>query len=206
MFLLFPPLPGKESFTAVFRVTEKPAAITRGTYGSALTVNISFGDAEVEQWIRELGKPYPLLLVDVDWAGRFPETVRLINDKNIPVGLLGYDGAAYDQSASLLVSQLEIFENFFGVKPLWFRTVDEVFPPFLQSMLWEAEVNALGSSFTWRGGDIPPATDGEIISVPHHRTNRVSLPELKRLSEGRSFQPMEDVLFGTTVKIKKIPG
>ena len=79
------------------------------------------------------------------------------------------------------------------------------FPYFLHSMLLEVEVNALGSSFKWKGGDIPPMTEGEIISVPHHRGNRVSLIELKRLFESREFQSVEDVLFGTTVKMKKIP-
>ena len=48
------------------------------------------------------------------------------------------------------------------------------FPPSLHSMLWEAEVNALGSSLIWKGGDIPPVTEGEIISIPHHRENRIS--------------------------------
>ena len=93
LILLFPPSPEKASFTSVFRVTEKPVAITRGTYGSALTVNISFGDDEVMQWIQELEKPYPLLFIDMDWAGRYPETIRIINDKNIPTGLLGDKGA-----------------------------------------------------------------------------------------------------------------
>ena len=98
----FPRYLKKCSFTSVFRVTEEPAAITRGTYGSALTVNISFGDDEVEQWIQELKKPYPLLLIDMEWAERFPETVRLINEKNIPVGLLGDEGHAYEQNTRII--------------------------------------------------------------------------------------------------------
>ena len=46
--------------------------------------------------------------------------------------------------------------------------IDEVFPAVLH-MLWEAEINALGSSVVWNGGDLPPVTEGEILSVPHHR-------------------------------------
>lgn len=204
-FLLFPPFPESYSIKTVFRATEEPVAITQGTYGSALTVNISFGDDEVLNWVQELEKPYPTIFVDTDWAGRFPETIRLIKEKNIPTALLGKNGDDYENSAELLLEQIEQFEKIFGVKPLWFRTSDEIFSTFLHKVLWEAEVNAISSTFQWSGGDIPPATKGEIISVPHHRTNRVNLSEINRLSETREFQTIEDVLFGATVKKKKFP-
>lgn len=205
LFLLLPPLSERYSITSVFRVTEEPVAITRGTYGSVLTVNISFGDDEVMDWIQELDKPYPTLFIDTDWAERFPETIDLIINKNIPTALLGQEGEVYEYDTELFINQLERFETLFGVKPLWFRTADEVFPVILHELLREAEVNALGSSLTWSGGDIPPVTEGEIISVPHHRTNRVQLLELNRLSESREFQTIEDVIFGTTGKMKKLP-
>ncbi len=204
-FLLFPPIPQHHPLTSVFRITEDPVAITHGSHGSALTVNISFGDAEVADWLQELKQPYPLLFIDVDWAKRFPNSVRIINEKNIPTGLLGHNGAAYEEDAKLLVNQLEQFESFFEMKPLWFRTADEVFPHFLHTILWEAEVNALGSSFVWEGGSIPPVMEGEIISVPHHRNARVQLQTLQKLMDSREFKSVEDVLFGTSVKMKKIP-
>ncbi|QUW20332.1 hypothetical protein JSQ81_10685 [Sporosarcina sp. Marseille-Q4063] len=205
LFLLFPPLPKNYSLTNVFRITEEPVAITHGTYGSALTVNISFGDDEVLNWIKEIKKPYPTLFIDIDWAGRFPETIRIIKDKNIPTALLGQDSSAYENDAKLLVHQIDEFENIFGEKPLWFRTKDEVFSYFLHELLWEAEVNAIGSSYVWTGGEIPPEIKGEIISVPHHRKQRVNLAEIKRLSDTRDFQSIENVIFGIQGKTKKIP-
>lgn len=205
LVLLVPPLPQSLSLVSVFRVTKEPVAITRGTYGSALTVNISFGDDEVKEWIQTLEKPYPLLLLDPDWAERFPETTRLITEKNIPTGLLGLEGDSYEADGSLLIEQVEQYERLFEKKPLWFRTIDEAFPPFLHSLLWEAELNALGSSVKWTGGEIPPVIEGEIISIPHHRKEHLYLPELKRLSESRDFQTIEEVLFGPIGKTKKIP-
>ncbi|CAM3244178.1 hypothetical protein FITA111629_12305 [Filibacter tadaridae] len=205
LFLLLPALPEKASLTSVFRLTEEPATIVRGTSGSTLTVNISFGDDEVEQWIRGIESPYPLLFIDMDWAGRFPETIKLIKKKNIPVGLLGSEGATYEQNTPLFMDQVKRFEKLFKKKPLWFRTADEQFPLTLQRALWEAEVNALGSTVVYIGGETPPIVEGEIISVPHHRENRIVLTELKKLADGRTFKPLEDVLFGVTVKTKKIP-
>ncbi|MFJ7935136.1 hypothetical protein [Sporosarcina sp. NPDC096371] len=205
LFLLLPSLPEQMSLTSVFRVTEEPAVIVRGTSGSALTVNISFGDVEVEQWIQELSKPYPLLFLDMDWVERFPATVKLITEKNIPVGLLGVQGDAYEQNTSLFPSQLERFETVFGMKPLWFRTIDEVFPSSLHTMLWKAEVNALGSSIVWRGGASPPVSEGEIISIPHHRDDRIVFSQLQKLYKDRTFTTVEEMLFNTTVKVKKIP-
>ena len=205
IFVLFPPLPKQNPLTAVFRITEDPAVIVRGTNGSALTVNISFGDVEVEQWIQDLTKPYPLLFVDMEWVERFPETVELIKDKKIPVGLLGNEGKDYEQNTPLFVNQIERFEQTFGMMPLWFRTKDEVFPLALHTMLWEAEINALGSSVTWQGGNIPPVQEGEILSIPHHRENRIEFTELKKLYDGRTFITVEEMLFQPKVKLKKIP-
>ena len=205
LVLLFPPLPQNFSLISVFRVTKEPVAITRGTYGSALTVNISFGDDEVEEWIQTLEKPYPLLLVDPNWAERFPDTTRLIIEKNIPTGLLGLEGNAYEADGSLLIEQVEQFEKLFEKKPLWFRSIDEVFPSFLHTLLWEAEINALGSSVKWTGGEIPPVIEGEIISIPHHRKEHLYLPELKRLYESRDFKTIEEVLFGQIGTTKKLP-
>lgn len=205
LFLLFPPLPEQAPLTSVFRLTDEPAVIVRGASGSVLTVNISFGDVEVQQWIQGLGKPYPLLFVDTKWAERFPDTVRLIREKNIPIGLLGDEGNAYEQNTSLFTQQLEQFETIFKVKPLWFRTVDEIFPASLHTQLQKAEINALGSSLVWRGGDSPPVAEGEILSVPHHRDDHIALAELKKVYQGRTFTTIEDMLFKTTVKTKKIP-
>ena len=205
LIVLFPPSPKNTPLTSVFRLTDKPITITHGTYGSALTVNISFGNEEIGQWIQELEKPYPFLFIDMDWAGRYPEIIRLINEKNIPTGLLGNEGTAYEKDATILLNQLEQYEDFFSMKPLWFRTADEVFPFFLRSLLVEVEVNALSSSFKWQGGHIPPMTEGEIISVSHQRDDRVSLIELNKLFESRDFHSIEDVIFGLSVKTKKIP-
>ena len=205
LVLFFPTLPEKTPLTSVFRITENPVVITRGTYSSALTVNISFGDDDVEKWIQTLKKPYPLLLIDPEWAGRFPETVRLINEKSIPTGLLGHEGAIYEKNGQLLNEQIKQFESFFDVKPLWFRTIDEVFPSSLHALLWKAEINALGSTVIWDGEDIPPTVEGEIISIPHHQKNRIDLSKLKKLTESRDFQTIDEVLFGPIGKTKKIP-
>lgn len=97
------------------------------------------------------------------------------------------------------------YEKLFGEKPLWFRTTDETFPHYLQTLLWKAEINALGSTFTWTGGKIPPVIDGEIISVSHHRKDRIDLSKLEKLNESRDFKTLDEVLFGPVGKMKKIP-
>ncbi|MHA6259233.1 hypothetical protein ACXYMX_04860 [Sporosarcina sp. CAU 1771] len=205
LIVLFPPLSQNDSFIPTFRVSENPVAITRGSNGSALTINIAFGDKEIANWIDELQKPYPFLFIDMDWASRFPKTIQLINEKNIPTGLLGNDGSAYEQDATLLLKQLDQYEKHFGMKPLWFRTADEDFPVFLRNLLVEVQVNALGSSLQWNGGDIPSSSEGEIISIPHYQGNHISLLELRRLFDSREFQSVEDVIFGISVKTKKTP-
>ena len=103
----------------------------------------------------------------------------------------------------MFIEQLEQFEKLFGNKPLWFRTIDEVFPPALHSMLWEAEVNALGSSVVWNGGDPPPVTEGEILSVPHHREKSVELTELKNLTDRRDIYHCGGYVISNKSKCRK---
>ena len=79
------------------------------------------------------------------------------------------------------------------------------FPSSLHTQLQKAEINALGSSVVWRGGDSPPVAEGEILSVPHHRDDHIALAELTKVYKGRTFTTIEDMLFKTTVKTKKIP-
>lgn len=189
----------------VFKLTEEPDVIVRGTDGSALTIDISFGDAALENWISQLKAPYPLLLLDTAWAKRFPDSAALIRKKNIPVALLGDEGATYEKDLTLFNEQLEDFTVLFEKKPLWFRTRDEVFPKLLQETLWKHEMNALGSTLRWKGGKLPPYTKGEILTVSLERKGKTTLEDIDRLLSSREFRSVEDVLFATDVKTKKIP-
>lgn len=193
------------SLMTVFRLTEQPNIIVRGAQGSALTIDISFGDHEIEQLLDGLEQPYPLLFVDPEWAKRFPMITETIKKRRLPVALLGQDGTLYEENPQLFQQQLKQFEEIFEMKPLWFRTRDEVFPSGLLQQLSEHEVNALGSTVVWRQGPIPPATEGEIISIPHHREERAALKDIQRISKSRDFQSVEDLLFQTKMKYKKMP-
>ncbi|PID22156.1 hypothetical protein CSV61_04690 [Sporosarcina sp. P3] len=207
LFLAFIPQLAKPSSTlkTVFRLTEQPAVIVKGTQGSALTINISFGDQEVEELLEKLSQPYPLLFIDSDWASRFPHITEQIKQRSLPVALLGTEGKDYESDPNLLSKQLHTFEELFSKRPLWFRTADEEFPLVLLQELSEAEINALGSTVRWSGGTLPKASKGEIIVVPYARNEHVATAEIQRLIASRTFQSVEDLLFRSSVKTKKIP-
>lgn len=198
-------LPTKDTVVSIFRATEEPAAIIRGTNGSALTVNISFGDELIQDWLQKLQKPYPLLFISVEWAERFPEMIDLIQEKKIPTGLLGDEGKAYESDSHLLQKQLTIYKNVFNEIPMWFRTKDEVFPNALHLLLWDEKINAIGATFNWDGGEIPEMTEGEIIAISFHKGEMIDLADLQKLRDGRDFKTLEEVLFGPIGKAKKIP-
>lgn len=205
LLLFWPSSTTAPKLLSVFKLTEEPEVIVRGTSGSALTLDISFGDAALEKWIAELEAPFPLLLVDPSWARRFPDSTELIRKKNIPVALLGKEGAFYEENATLFKKQLEDFMILFEQQPLWFRTKDEVFPKVLQDSLWKHEINALGSTLRWKGGKLPLHKKGEILTVALERKGTATIDDIDRLLASREFQSVEDVLFATDVKTKKIP-
>lgn len=193
------------SVVTVFRLTEDPIVIVRGVQGSALTVDISFGDQEVDKLLDQLTPTPPLLFVDMDWVTRFPLLVEKIKERSFPVALLGAEGTLYEQDPEFIIQQVKAFEEVFDTKPLWFRTVDEQFPQLLLQQLRTLEINALGSTIHWKGGNLPVKKEGEIISVPHHRKERINLYDLERLSSNRTFQSVEDLLFQPHIKTKKAP-
>lgn len=203
--VFLPPRMAAPKFIQVFHITTEPDVIVKGTYGASLTIDLSFGDQPVEEWIAELEAPYPLLLIDPAWTARFPESAKLIRDKNIPTALLGAQGASYEERPGLFSEQLAQYKEIFGSTPLWFRTQDEYFPKELRDLLWKEEINALGSSVRWEGGKLPNVKDGDIIAVPLDDKQRVSLKEIEELRKSRSFLSVEDVLFAASVKTRKIP-
>ena len=207
VFLAFIPQLAKPTSTlkTVFRLTEQPAVIVKGTQGSALTINISFGEKEVEELLEHLSQPYPLLFIDSDWALRFPHLTEKINQRSLPIALLGTEGQHYESDPKLLNQQLQTFEELFNKRPLWFRTTDEEFPLDLLQQLSKAEINALGSTVQWSGGTLPKASKGEIITVPYDHHEQVATADIQRLIASRTFQSVEDLLFRSTVKTKKIP-
>jgi hypothetical protein len=187
-------------------MTEQPDVITKGTYGTAVTINISFGKEDVIQWLESLQSPYPLIMADLDWLNRSPKAVEILIKKKIPVGLLGKDGITYEEDPSLLEKEIQGFEKVFGKKPLWFRTGDEEFPVGLRNNLYQHEINALGSSVFWStSGQKPKLTKGDILSIPYHREEKISFNEVDRLRSSQDFHSVEDVIFGVSVKTKKFP-
>lgn len=205
-FLYFPyftkPSP---SLQTVFRLTEQPFVIVKGTKGSALTVNISFGEQEIEEFLAQLEQPYPLLFLDMDWAKRFPDLAEKIKKRALPVALLGKNGEAYEEDSSLISAELKEFQELFTIQPLWFRTADEQFPQALLAALHKEEVNALGSSVQWKSGQLPKAADGEIIAVSFRRSDQIALADFQRLAASRPFESMESLLFNPVIKTKKYP-
>ncbi|SEJ45809.1 hypothetical protein SAMN04488127_1866 [Bhargavaea ginsengi] len=189
----------------VFNITQEPDVIVKGSHGTAVTVDLSFGDSEVKAWLEELQAPYPLIFADLAWLERSPELVKLMIDRNIPVGLLGAEGKLYEEEPKLLGEQIAIYEAHFSRKPLYFRTSDEEFPKTLQKQLFEAEVNALGSTMRWDGGKLPKKREGLILSIQHHQEKRTDLKKVSQLLSANEFLTIEDVLFGVETKEKKFP-
>lgn len=205
IFFIFHSFTKRQHYIPVFNVLTTPAAITSGMKGSALTVNIAFGDDDVQQWIEQLQSPYPLIFLDLEWAERYPSTIEMMVEKNITIGLLGKDGNAYMESNDLLEKQIDQYEALFQSKPLWFRTADEQFPKELLNALSKKEINALSSSIRWTGGKIKLEQNGEIVSVSSYKNHQIDFKALQQLTNDHPFNTIDQVLFNLQSKKKKIP-
>lgn len=202
-FLMF--IQQKESWTSVFRVIDQPDVLMKGNHGVTLTVDLSFGREDVDEWITKLEKPYPLLFLDAQWIKRSPLIVKKIKEKNIPVGLLGQESENYEENLDLLKTEIEIFQSEFGVVPLWYRTKDHSFPEPLKQQVWDSKINMVSSSINWTTGNPPTIQKGDIVSVALHKKTRVVFKELNAFQKAHPFVSIEETLFGYKTQTKTFP-
>ncbi|MGE6489539.1 hypothetical protein [Paenisporosarcina sp. NPDC076898] len=205
VFVLFFSIQQKEQWASVFRVTEQPDVLMKGNHGMTLTVDLSFGREDVDEWITKLEKPYPLLFLDADWIERSPLIVKKIKEKKIPVGLLGQKSKQYEENPELLGEEIERFKTAFGDIPLWYRTYDHVFPEPLKTQVWDFQMNMLSANVNWTTGNAPPIRQGDIVSVPLHQETRVELKELITYQKAHPFVSIEETLFGYQTQTKTFP-
>ena len=205
LFIVFLFIQQKEEWTSVFRVTEQPDVLMKGNHGMTLTVDLSFGREDVDEWITELEKPYPLLFLDAEWIERSPSIVKKIKEKKIPVGLLGKDSEVYEDSPSLLEKEMNAFESTFDFAPLWYRTQNHSFPESLKAQVWDLQMNMVSASVNWETGSSPSIQEGDIVSVALHQETRVALDKLNSFQKEYPFVSIEETLFGYKSETKTFP-
>ncbi|TQR18894.1 hypothetical protein [Psychrobacillus vulpis] len=206
-FSLFFIIPNNySSILPVFQLIEKPTVVSKGAHGKTVTIDLTFGKEDMETFLKNLEAPYPHFFISEDWIKRSPTLIKVMKEKNIPISLLGQEGAKYIEDPTLFKKEIDQFEKLVGEIPLWFRTKDYEFPVELQKTAWEYEVNLLSSSMYWVEGEPNPKLQkGDILSVPLHQEERMDMKQLNQLLKSDSFLSIEQNIFGLTTKSKAIP-
>lgn len=192
------------SLLPVFQLTEKPAVISKGSYGNTITIDLTFGRDDVEKFVTELQAPYPHFFISIEWIERSEEIIEVMKDKNIPISLLGKNGSTYIENPTLFKKEVKQFEQIIGEKPLWFRTIDYEFPIELQKDAWGQEVNLLSSSKYW-SNKVPSFEKGDILSIPLHQNERIDIQQLTKIVQSTEMITIEQNIFGLKVKTKTFP-
>lgn len=192
------------SLLPVFQLTEKPAVISKGSYGNTITIDLTFGRDDVEKFVTELQAPYPHFFISIEWIERSEEIIEVMKDKNIPISLLGKNGSTYIENPTLFKKEVKQFEQVIGEKPLWFRTIDYEFPIELQKDAWGQEVNLLSSSKYW-SNKVPSFEKGDILSIPLHQNDRIDMQQLTKIVQSTEMITIEQNIFGLKVKTKTFP-
>ena len=188
----------------VFQVTEKPSVISKGNYGNTVTIDLTFGREDVEALVEDLKAPYPHFFISIEWIERSEQIIKLMQDKKIPISLLGKEGLQYTEDQTLFKKELDRFEKAIGEKPHWFRTSDYEFPIELQQEAWKEEVNLLGSTLVL-GDSIPKLAKGDILTVPLHQEDRVDTIQLAKYLRSQPFVSIEQNIFNMKMKTKNYP-
>lgn len=192
---------------SVFQITESPAIVTKGHYGTSLIVEISFSDEHLLEWLTTLKEPYPLLLLDTDWIERSPKHMEVIQKRKLPTGLLGpIDSEDQPLDADFLKNEIAIYEKYFSSEPLWFATRNHQYSQSLQKTLFQKQVNILSPSIIWQGNKTAPLLQkGDFLFISLHENNKVSFNKLNALLQQNNFMSIEENIFGYTIQSKKSP-
>ncbi|MFJ7738900.1 hypothetical protein ACIQ2D_21600 [Lysinibacillus sp. NPDC097287] len=204
-FLFFKPI--NSTMISVFSITDSPAVVTKGHYGTSLVVEISFSDEPLLEWLTTVKEPYPLLLLDADWIERSPKHMEIIQKRKLPTGLLGpVDSKEEPLDTNILKKEVAIYEKHFASEPLWFATRNHQYSPDLQKTLFQQQVNILSPSIIWQGTHAAPSLQkGDFLFISLHENNKVSFNKLNTLIEKNNFISIEENIFGYTIQSKKSP-
>ena len=190
----------------VFQMTSETVIVAKGHSGHSLIVEVSYSHDGFEEWLQTLSSPYPLFLLDADWIERSEPTLKLIKEKQLPIGLLGTTSLDYEEDPDLLSKQLNVFKNAFDQLPLWFTTSDYTVPTALQHELFAQQINMLAPSmhysFTQANAKLE---DGEFIAIPLHRGENVQFESLSTFINEQPFLSIEENIFGYTISTKRYP-
>ena len=204
-FLFFKPM--NSTMISVFRLTDSPAIVTKGHYGTSLVVEISFSDEHLLEWLTALKEPYPLLLLDADWIERSPKHVEVILKKKLPSGLLGSSTSEEESlNVDLLNKEIAIYKKHFSSEPLWFTTHNHQYSQSLQKTLFDKQINILSPSIIWQGNKTEPSLQkGDFLFVSLHEDHKISFNKLNTLLQKNNFMSIEENIFGYTIQSKKSP-
>ena len=190
----------------VFQMTSEPVVVAKGNYGHSLIVEVSYSHDGFEEWLQTLPSPYPLFLLDSNWIERSEPVIKLIKEKQLPVGLLGTTSVDYEEDPDLLSRQLTAFNNAFDRLPLWFTTSDYTFPASLQHELFTQQINMLAPSKFYSSIQTDSKLeDGDFIAIPLHRSENVQFELLSTFMNEQPFLSIEENIFGYTISTKRYP-
>lgn len=205
LFVFLKPI--NSNMVSVFSITDSPAIVTKGHYGTSLVVEISFSNEPLLEWLTTVKEPYPLLLLDADWIERSPKHMEVIQKRKLPTGLLGpVDSKEEPLDTNLLKKEVAIYEKHFASEPLWFATRNHQYSQDLQKTLFQQQVNILSPSIIWHGNNVAPSFQkGDFLFISLHENNKISFNKLSKLLEQNNFISIEENIFGYTIHSKKSP-
>jgi len=191
---------------SVFNITDAPAVVTKGHYGTSLIVEISFSDESLLDWLKTVKEPYPLLLLDASWIERSPEHIKIIQERKLPTGLLGPEDVVDEPiDIAFVQKDINIYEKHLKETPLWFATRNHQYSQPLQKNLFQQQINILSPSLIWKGEKAPKIQKGDFVFTSLHQNDQVSFKELNTLLQQNKFMSIEENIFGYKVQTKKSP-
>ncbi|KGR79681.1 hypothetical protein [Ureibacillus manganicus] len=204
LVLFFLVFPQREAIVSVFQMSEEPVVIAKGNYGQSIIIEVSFSHDGFLEWLNSIKQPYPLIMASADWIERSSKYMDIIKKKNIPIGLLGGEGAK-DYTTELFNKDLAIYEKYLENKPLWFMTSDYNYTEELKQTIFNEHVNMLTPSVIYIEGENFKSEKGDIISIPLHENSSSNFESISKFLNSQKFVSIEENIFGYSIKSKKMP-
>ncbi|MFJ7922580.1 hypothetical protein ACIQ6U_23015 [Lysinibacillus fusiformis] len=204
LFVFLKPI--NSTMISVFNIANAPVVVTKGHYGTSLVIEVSFSDESLMDWLKTVKEPYPLLLLDTDWIKRSPDHLKIIQERKLPTGLLGPEDSIEEPiNIKLVQKDIDIYEQYLKVKPLWFATRNHQYSQDLQKSLFQQQMNLLSPSLIWQGEKTPKLQKGDFVFVPLHQDSSITFKELNTLIQQHKFMSIEENIFGYKIQTKKSP-
>lgn len=199
-FIMFIFVAKNDTFFA-FSLTNSPTSISKGTYGNALVVEISYSPTYLHSFLESYSNRNTLFLLTDEWIKRSPDEVKLMKLNQLNTGVLIPNNLSSEEVSLLLKRYYDTFDN----DAIWASCSPSPCSTQLINLLYKKQINIVDPIITLlTQQQLKDIKEGDIVRIEVSRDNYLPLKDFQYILQ-KPFVSIEENLLGIKVNTQRFP-